>query len=180
MSGTSDAGILKFKTMKNLIIAIAVALLPFIATAQIKEVNLQASGLTCSMCSNAIYKSLSAIAFVKEVDSDVETSTFRITFKEGQDIDIDALQKAVVKAGFSVSQMVLTTNFSGVKINEDSFATIDGHKFYFVGLKEKTLNGEVDLKILDKDFITTKEYKKVKDKLKAPQAARAYNVALAG
>ncbi|MDC7217634.1 MAG: hypothetical protein PQJ28_01280, partial [Spirochaetales bacterium] len=114
------------------------------------------------------------------VDSDVETSTFKITFRQGQGIDIDALQKAVVKAGFSVSRMVVTTNLTDLKLSENNEATIDGHKFYFINVKEKTLNGEVDLKILDKDFITAKEYKKVKDNLKQSEASRVYNVAIAG
>lgn len=166
--------------MKKLIIILAIALFPFVAPAQIKQVNIQASGLTCSMCSNAIYKSLTAIPFVKEVDSDVETSTFKITFRQGQGIDIDVLQKAVVKAGFSISKMVVTTNLKDLKVSENNAATIDGHKFYFINVKEKTLNGEVDLKILDKDFITAKEYKKVKDKLKPSEASRFYNVAIAG
>jgi len=34
----------------------------FNAKAQLQKVNLQASGLTCAMCSKAIYKAVSAIS----------------------------------------------------------------------------------------------------------------------
>ena len=37
------------------------------ASAQVQKVNLQASGLTCAMCSKAIYKAVSAISFVDTV-----------------------------------------------------------------------------------------------------------------
>ena len=49
-------------------ILIAFALLFFIKTeAQVTKVSLQASGLTCSMCSNAINKALKSLDIVENV-----------------------------------------------------------------------------------------------------------------
>ena len=63
----------KLFDMKNYIFSFFL-LITVAASAQIKSVSLQASGLTCSMCSKAIYKSLSAISFVQSVDSDIKNS----------------------------------------------------------------------------------------------------------
>jgi 3,4-dihydroxy-2-butanone 4-phosphate synthase len=51
------------------------------SSAQVKEITLQASGLTCSMCSKSIYKSLLAVSFVQDVQSDIKNSAFIITLK---------------------------------------------------------------------------------------------------
>jgi len=61
---------------------------------------MQASGLTCSMCSNAINKSVKSIDFVEKVMANIQTSTFEITFKPGSTIDFDLLKKKVEDAGF--------------------------------------------------------------------------------
>ena len=65
------------------------------ATAQIKKVSLQASGLTCSMCSNSIFKALKTLDFVDNVEANIKTSTFAITFKQGAKVDMDKLKKKV-------------------------------------------------------------------------------------
>lgn len=152
--------------MKNIILIIAVVLLPFMSSAQIKKASLQASGLTCSMCSNSVLKSLKAVPFVGTIDSDVETSTFNITFKDGQEVDLDALQKAVAKAGFSVSKLVFTMNVGAIRVKEDTHVDINGKTYHFINVKEKALNGDVDLTLIDKNFVTSKEFKKFKGQTK--------------
>jgi copper chaperone CopZ len=147
------------------------------ANAQIKKATIQASGLTCSMCSNAIYKSLQAVSFIDKVDSDVETSTFEVTFKE-EKVDLDALQKAVEKAGFSVSQLYFTMNVSNLAVKNATQVSVDGYNFHFVNVKDKTVSGDVAFKIVDKNFISSKEFKKVKDKLNNNNTQRVFNITL--
>ena len=66
--------------MKSIFLFIAIAF--SVATnAQITKVSLQASGLTCSMCSNSINKALKTLDFVERVDADIKTYTFEILFK---------------------------------------------------------------------------------------------------
>ncbi|RTY89850.1 heavy-metal-associated domain-containing protein [Flavobacterium sp. GT3R68] len=164
--------------MKKLIMMLAVALIPFLGTAQIKKANIQASGLTCSMCSIAVLKSLKTVAFIENIESDVETSTFKVTFKEGQNVELDALQKAVEKAGFSVSKLTFTMNVDNLNIKNAAHTAVQGKTFHFVNVKEKTLNGDVEFKLLNKNFISAKEFKKVKDKLSTETNTRVYNVTL--
>ena len=59
--------------------------------AQVKSVTIQASGLTCSMCSNSIFKALKTLHFVEKADANIKTSSFEISFKPGADIDFDKL-----------------------------------------------------------------------------------------
>ena len=72
----------------------------------IKKVSLVASGLTCSMCSKAIFKSLTKLDFVDEVKVDIEQSKFVLTFKSGKTVVIDQIKSAVADAGFSVQSLV--------------------------------------------------------------------------
>ena len=80
--------------MKTLLLFLAITI-SIAAGAQVTKVSLQASGLTCSMCSNSINKSLKTLAFVDNVDPNVQTSTFEITFKQGSNVDFNALKKKV-------------------------------------------------------------------------------------
>lgn len=74
--------------------------------ADIKKVTLVASGLTCSMCSKAIFKALSKLDFVEEVKVDIEKSMYILAFKTGKKVEIDQIKSAVTDAGFSVQSLV--------------------------------------------------------------------------
>ena len=142
---------------KNLLF---IAIVFSVAThAQVSKVSLQASGLTCSMCSNAINKALKTLDFVHEVDPDVKTYTFEISFKPNADIDFDLIRKKVENAGFSVVSFVATIAFNNVQVNNQE-ATIAGKSFVFINLKEPSLDGIKRVKILDKGFVSPKEYKR--------------------
>ena len=98
--------------MKTVLLFLAIAFVALPSNAQFSKAELQATGLTCAMCSNAINKALQAVPFVQSVRSDIKNSSFKITFKENQAVDIDALKQAVEDAGFSVGGLKLTGNFS--------------------------------------------------------------------
>ena len=145
--------------MKNLLIAFA--LLFFIkAEAQVTKVSLQASGLTCSMCSNAINKALKTLDFVESVKADVSASTFEITFKPSSAINFDLLKKKVEDAGFFVASMVITLNVNQVEVSNEAHVDISGMMYHFLNTDNKQLNGETSFKILDKGFVSAKEFKK--------------------
>jgi len=145
--------------MKNLLISFA--LLFFIkAEAQVTKVKLQASGLTCSMCSNAINKSLKSLDVVENVKADVSASSFEITFKSGTAVDFDLLKKKVEDAGFFVASMIVTLNVNQVDVSNDAHVDISGMMYHFLNTNKKQLNGETSFKILDKGFVSAKEFKK--------------------
>lgn len=134
--------------------------LGLLANAQIKKADLRASGLTCAMCSKAVYKSLSSIAFVEKINVDIQKSTYEIVFKSGMGVDFDALSRAVVDAGFSVAQLQVTSVFNGIKAKKGAQIELDGKTIQFINGNDQLLNGEKTFSIVDKNFVSAKEFKK--------------------
>lgn len=145
--------------MKKILLLIAIAF-SAAANAQVTKVSLQASGLTCSMCSNSIYKALKTLDFVDKVDADIKTYTFEISFKENSNVDFDMIKKKVEGAGFFVSGFVATIYFNNVKVSNGQPITIADKTFYFVNTSDQALNGLKQVKVLDKGFVSAKEYKR--------------------
>ena len=85
--------------MKKSLITLLVIILAAPVFSQVKSARLQASGLTCAMCARAVYKGLESLPFVDKIDTDLNESAFLISFKEGKEIDIDAIKNKVEGAG---------------------------------------------------------------------------------
>ncbi|MGG9971805.1 heavy-metal-associated domain-containing protein [Ferruginibacter sp. SUN002] len=145
--------------MKSLFLMLMIVL-SFNANAQIKSVALQASGLTCSMCSRSIFKSLKSLDFVDKIDADIKTSTFTITFKQDSNVDIDKLKKKVEDAGFFVADLKATIHFDSIAVANDNHVTVAGNVFHFLNVKDQVLNGDKTIRVIDKGFVSAKEYKK--------------------
>ena len=164
------------KTIVMIIVMLSITLSS--SFAQITKVTLQASGLTCSMCNLAVKKSLQKLSFIKEIHADVETSIYTLTFKEGEKIILSDIQKAVKKAGFSVAKLVFTSTFNNMLIPENSQIVADGNTYHIIDNKNKKLNGSVDLRIIDKEFVLDKEYKKYKSKIIVNLEKQIFNVTI--
>lgn len=145
--------------MKKILIAIAL-LIATRSFAQVTNVNLQASGLTCSMCSNSINKALRTIAYVDNVVPNIKNSTFNITFKPGAKVNFDQLKKKVEDAGFFVAKLTATVQFNNVSIEEDAHVTVNDMVFHFLNVKSQTLNGQKEIQVIDRGFVSAKEFKK--------------------
>lgn len=130
------------------------------ASAQFSKATLQATGLTCAMCSNAINKALQQVPFVASVKSDIKNSAFNIVFKENANVDIDAIRKAVEDAGFSIGGLKLTGEFSNVAIGNDKHVEIGHNTFHFLDVKKSSLEGEQTLTVVDRNFVPAKQFKK--------------------
>jgi len=128
--------------------------------AQITKVSLQASGLTCSMCSNSINKALKTLGFIDNINPDIQTSSFEITFKPGSNVDFDAIKKKVEDAGFSVAKFIASVDFKNVQIKPNKKISVGDKTFYFLNTKEQLLNGVRKVRLIDKGFVSNKEYKK--------------------
>ena len=162
--------------MIRIITILLLVVITISTNAQISKVSLQASGLTCSMCNLAVKKSLQKIPFVQDIKADVETATYTLTFKEGQKVELNDIQQAVKKAGFSVSKLIFTSNFNNIAIPQNNQITIDGNTYNLISPSSKKLNGNIDLKIVDKDFVSEKEFKKYKAKLIINSQKQVFNV----
>ena len=147
--------------MKSTFLYLIVFVFSLNANAQITKAEIVATGLTCSMCSNAINKQLKALAGVENVDTDLNTNTFIIYLKKEANITPRILKERVEKAGFFVGSMVVTMPFENLKITDNLSVKENNLALIFIDSKPKTLNGEAKLKILDRGFVTQKEFKKL-------------------
>lgn len=145
--------------MKKLLFII-VLFISFNSQAQITKVSLQASGLTCSMCSNAINKSLKTLDNVEKVMSNISTSTFEISFKDGSNVNFDELKKKVEDAGFFVAKLTADVSFSNIKVQKDDHLQYAGMNLHFLNGGDQVLNGARQIQILDKGYVSSKVYKK--------------------
>jgi copper chaperone CopZ len=146
-------------TIKKIILSILL-LTGFLANAQFVKANLQASGLTCSMCSFATQKQLKTLDFIDSVGTDLNHTIFILYFKKDAKVDIDLIRKKVEDAGFSVASLKITFHFDNLAITDNYHFAYQGNLYHFVNSKPQTLNGDAVFKVLDKGFVSDKEYKK--------------------
>ncbi|KAA5535735.1 heavy-metal-associated domain-containing protein [Paenimyroides baculatum] len=138
---------IKIANLKGLFTAFFL-LCTVISKAQMSKIELQATGLTCSMCSNAIYKQLETIPGVEKIDTDLNTNTFTVALKQGNELTPRVFKEKVEKAGFFVGSFIVTTTDI---IKQNNYIIIDG--------KAKSQKA-TKFKVLDKGYLTDKEYKK--------------------
>ncbi len=163
--------------MKKYILLLTAIIFTVSATSQFTKASLQASGLTCSMCSKAVKVALEKVSFVQEVKVDIKSQEYSVFFKENADIEFDLLKKAVEDAGFSVASLKVTGNFSDLSISKDKHVQVAGKNFHFLNGNSQVLNGENTFTIVDKNFLSAKEYKKLSasSKMECVQTGKAGN-----
>ncbi len=131
------------------------------ANAQITKAELVATGLTCSMCSNAINKQFKSMPEVESVTTDLNSNTFTINLKKGNTLTPKAFKDKVEKAGFFIGSLVLTMPFDNIKAADNIAYNNNNISYIFLDTKTQTLQGDVKVKVLDKGFVTQKEYKRL-------------------
>src|SRR5688500_8244144 len=109
--------------MKTLFLLLAIVY-STTTNSQVSKVLLQASGLTCSMCSKSIYKSLITIPFVDKIEPDIKTSTFEITFKPGSYVDFNKMKDKVEDAGYAVAKFVAIIRFKNLQVKTNDTVKI--------------------------------------------------------
>ncbi len=135
-----------------------IAVLP--AAAQFNKAEIQASGLTCAMCAKSIFKNLQTISGVESVDTDLNSSTFIVAFKPGSEVDPDLIRKKVEDAGFAIASLKLTGEFNDVAVKNDAHINFNGMTFHFLKTNVQVLSGEKTITVVDKSFVTAKDFKK--------------------
>ena len=163
--------------MKKVLMIFVIALSAIHSRAQFTKATLQATGLTCAMCSNAINKALQKVSFVENIKSDIKNSSFDLVFKNNSPINVDALKDAVEDAGFSVGSLKLTGNLSDIKIQKDQHVNIGNEIFHFLNVASQVLQGEQTITVVDKNFVTEKQFKKYStaSKMSCFQTGKAAN-----
>lgn len=146
--------------MKKIFLLLSlISILSVNAHSQVSSVTITASGLTCSMCSNAINKSLHTLDFIDKVEANLSNYTFEINFKKGKTPDFGRIRQKVEDAGFFVSGFVATVYFNNEVLKENQAVIIPGNSILFIGMQGKKLNGATKITLLDKGFIDLKQLK---------------------
>ena len=146
--------------MKKLLFIFLVLVLGASAQAQVTNVSLQASGLTCSMCSKAVMLALQKVPFVDKVQVDIKNQRYNLTFKNSTAVDFDALAKAVEDAGFSVAKFNVVATVPDMQLQKDTHVKIGDQYFHFLNAKNQHVNGKTTFTIVDKSFVSAKDFKK--------------------
>lgn len=146
---------------------ITLLLFAFHTTAQeMSRAELQVNGLTCSMCSRATETSLKGLSFIERITPDLNRNVFVLSFKKDQAVSLDQIKKKVQDAGFSIGELSATILFNQTNVDEQGMASLDRTIFRIVNARNKTLNGPVTAKILDRDFISASAFRKKAAELK--------------
>ncbi len=131
-----------------------------VSAQQVSKIEMQVTGLTCSMCSQATEKSIRTLSYVGDVTPDLNKNIFIVSFKDGNKVNYDEISKKVQDAGFSVGALAATINFNNAKVDDNGQTIVNGKVYRFVNLKNKILNGATKVTLIDKGFLSNSTFKK--------------------
>lgn len=146
--------------MRTLILAIAFLCGGVAARAQFSRASLQASGLTCSMCSKAVKEALAKVPFVETVQVDIKNQRYNLGFRSDSSVDFDGLVRAVEDAGFSVAALQVTAALPTDAALHDGHVQIGAQYFHFLNGSPAAQSGPVTFSLVDKGFVPAKEHRK--------------------
>jgi copper chaperone CopZ len=120
--------------------------------AQIKSAEVLASGLTCSMCSKAIFKALSQLDFVDTVKVNIQTSVYQLSFKKDSAVKIEGIRDAVYDAGFAIAKLSITADWKEKTAVKDLVFNDLGYQFKWQTKVNKALSSHQKVVIVNKDI----------------------------
>tara|TARA_B100002052_G_scaffold214053_1_gene196036 strand:- start:632 stop:1174 length:543 start_codon:yes stop_codon:yes gene_type:complete len=146
--------------MKKILFTISMLVIFNIGYSQSFYSNLKATGLTCAMCSYSTQKSLEKLDFIESITPDLEATSFKLEFKDGDFVDFDLIQEKVEDAGFFVGSIEIVFN-DNLKAENDKHNLINGNLFHFFSDADMETNV---FTLVDKKFIRKSEYKLLSEK----------------
>ena len=146
--------------MKHIVLTIWVIALAAASHAQVTQVKLQAGGLTCSMCSKAVWNALQKVPDVDKVSVDIKNQQYLITFRDDNAVDFDALEKAVEGAGFSVAAFSVTADVHRLQLQKDKHLLIGRQYFHFLNAAGQDVDGIIHFTVVDKGYTSAKNFRK--------------------
>jgi copper chaperone CopZ len=141
----------------NIVILVLLFCLPTKSLAGLIWVEVGVNGLTCSVCTQSVERSISRLEFVESVSMSLEKTEGRIYLKKGATVDLKKIAKAVVNAGFSVRFVRFAISFHDVAIEGDGSFVYQGQSYQWLQLQSSPAKGEIILKLVDEGFMPKKE-----------------------
>ena len=140
-------------------------LVPEESFARLKWIDVGINGLTCSLCTRSVDKSISRIEFVDSVTMSLENTDGRIYVKDVEAINLKRITKAITDAGFSVRFVRLQFDFRDTQIDKDGCFSFKGQRYQLLQFKSNALPHSVTLTLIDEGFLPKKESNQWKKKL---------------
>jgi copper chaperone CopZ len=172
--------------MKSKFLGLLLCLLAGMAAhSQIRNLQLQAAGLTCSMCSNAIDKALRSLPQVADIQTNLDQNLFVISLRDGETVSFDDVKNKVEEAGFSVGKLTAEVHFPAMTTRQDAHVKVAGMLLHILKSSQPTVEGWQTVQVLDKSFVLDKQFKKLQQQhkvecLKTGKAAECCTGAQAG
>ncbi|HEY8402333.1 MAG TPA: heavy metal-associated domain-containing protein [Cytophagaceae bacterium] len=140
---------------------------------QILSAYIGIDGLTCSLCSNTVEKSIEELAFVKEIKMNLNETTAYVYFKENAKVDLNKLAKKVKDAGYSLRFTKITLILEKDSVQEGEIVQSGDLQFYFISLSQPITTTSSEITLIGRDFIARKEFSQWKSQVK--EAERKIN-----
>jgi copper chaperone CopZ len=146
--------------MKTKVILIVMLLVASVtARAEFVSARVGVDGLTCSMCARGVEETLKQLEFIDSIHVDLNKLVATIVFKKGSNVEIEKIHEMIEDAGFSIRSLDAIFSFHDEAVSKDSHFAFGGNTYHFIGAKEQTLNGNVQLRFIDKQYINKREFK---------------------
>lgn len=133
-------------------------ILSFQSNAQLLKVELSAIGLTCSMCSKAMYNQLNCMNDIDSIGTNISQSKFIIKLKKNNSLTPNIFKEKVEKAGSFIGSFVATAP-----------ANLISNSAYVLLNTNNSDSEFIRFQVLDKGFVSIKEYKKLAKEFKNSQ-----------
>ena len=141
-------------------------LVPEESFAGLKWIDVGINGLTCSLCTRSVDRSINRLEFVDSVTMSLENTEGRIYVKNVEAINLKRITKAITDAGFSVRFVRLQFDFRDTRIDKEGFFSFKGQRYRWLQLKSNSLQNDVALTLIDEGFLPKKESNQWKKKLR--------------
>lgn len=115
-------------------------------------------GLTCSLCHKSVYKALKKLNFVESLSPNLDETSLDITFVRNAEVSFDRIAEAVQDAGFSIGILRANVDFPPMLVRKDEHIALGGALLHLINVaEERTIQGRVNIKLIDAKFIPDDE-----------------------
>lgn len=119
-------------------------------------------GLTCSMCSRSVEKSIQQLDFIESVEMDLNTNQATVVFKDDLPIKLESISKKIEDAGFSLREFQVWVQLPQMSLENYAVHRIGNYALQFVNVEKKEVEGKMLLKLVGNEFMCRKKWKEWK------------------
>lgn len=148
------------------LLVLSFGFIPKQSFAGLKWIDVGINGLTCSVCTRSVDRSLSRLEFVDSVAMSLENTEGRIYMKDVEVINLKRITKAITDAGFSVRFVRLQFDLRDTRIDKDGVFNFKGQQYQWLQFKASKVPNNIALMLVDEGFLPRKESNQWKKKYK--------------